>query len=648
MKNGSIISLFRKHEAKGKTIASSAPPIPDVDEFVPPIPVLDEELCLPPIVEDEEQPLPSLSVENKVPNEEEEEEEAEEVEDSTSVYDVDCLEHDPGLRVPISNFDVNDQDATRRGYILKGPCHLYAHEYPVREIYALFGFLSTLGLNIVWRRMQHFVSLAICLAMKLEHGSRMVGVIGIWLRFILHQGLASRGHDESEESTNKGNFLELLQWLAGTNEEVSKVVLKNAPSNCILTSPLIQKQIIRCCSMETTRHIVEELGEDYFAILADESSDSLIANHHLTLTQIRGQGYDGASNMKGEIKGLKTLIMKESPSAYYVHCFAHQLQLVLVAVAKGDVGCQTCFGQVSRLLNIVGISCKRHDMLRDVRARKLKKALQLGEIEGGTGLNQEMGLARPSDTRWSSHYKTILHIIHMYSTIMENYIDDVRGDDRFDGLNTLGELSIKLVQTQKHDLHDMVFLLLKLVLILLVATASVERVFSAMRLVKNHLRNHMGDQLLNDCLVTFTEREIFSNVSEDDIVDLFMAMKKRKRKAGYAGVPDRSKYAQQDTVKRDPGPSTTVKLERRMEGSGSACSSLLVCTSLYTEARHPGAGPPFAAAAQPLDVATAAAMRAVWFQESGVRLSDPVPPLPPRRYRARGHEEWRDREHKDD
>jgi Mrp family chromosome partitioning ATPase len=67
--------------------------------------------------------------------------------------------------------------------------------------------------------------------------------------------------------------------------------------------------------------------------------------------------------MKGEVKGMKTLIMKESPSAYYVHCFAHQLQLVLVAVAKGDVGASTIFANVSRLLNIVGVSCKRHDML---------------------------------------------------------------------------------------------------------------------------------------------------------------------------------------------------------------------------------------------------------------------------------------------
>ena len=58
------------------------------------------------------------------------------------------------------------------------------------------------------------------------------------------------------------------------------------------------------------------------------------------------------------------------------------------------------------------------------------------------------------------------------------------------------------------------------------ATATtVERVFSGLNLVKNQMRNHMGDELLNDCLVTFLEREIFSNISEDDIV---MAMKKRK------------------------------------------------------------------------------------------------------------------------
>ena len=57
---------------------------------------------------------------------------------------------------------------------------------------------------------------------------------------------------------------------------------------------------------------------------------------------------------------------------------------------------------------------------------------------------------------------------------------------------------------------------------------SVERVFSAMNLVKNKLRNSMGDQVLNDCLVTFIERDIFSKVSDDDIIKCFQGMRSRR------------------------------------------------------------------------------------------------------------------------
>jgi hypothetical protein len=67
-------------------------------------------------------------------------------------------------------------------------------------------------------------------------------------------------------------------------------------------------------------------------------------------------------------------------------------------------------------------------------------------------------------------------------------------------------------------LYDLVYLLLKLVLILLVATVSVERAFFAMSLLKNKLRNSMSDDLLNYCLVIFIERALFLEVSEDDIV----------------------------------------------------------------------------------------------------------------------------------
>ena len=67
---------------------------------------------------------------------------------------------------------------------------------------------------------------------------------------------------------------------------------------------------------------------------------------------------------------------------------------------------------------------------------------------------------------------------------LDNYIDDVRQNDNFKGIGNLVDLSVKLVETNRHTLYDMVYLLLKLVLLLPVATASVERVFSAMASVK--------------------------------------------------------------------------------------------------------------------------------------------------------------------
>jgi hypothetical protein len=63
------------------------------------------------------------------------------------------------------------------------------------------------------------------------------------------------------------------------------------------------------------------------------------------------------------------------------------------------------------------MSCKKIRILRLAQADRIIEALHLGEIESGQGLNQEMGLARPCDTRWNSHYKTVSHVMAMYPSI---------------------------------------------------------------------------------------------------------------------------------------------------------------------------------------------------------------------------------------
>jgi hypothetical protein len=62
------------------------------------------------------------------------------------------------------------------------------------------------------------------------------------VRYLLCQGLAFRGHDESKESKNKENFRELVNTLANQNDAIRNSI-RNAPENCQWICGDIQKEI---------------------------------------------------------------------------------------------------------------------------------------------------------------------------------------------------------------------------------------------------------------------------------------------------------------------------------------------------------------------------------------------------------------------
>ena len=84
---------------------------------------------------------------------------------------------------------------------------------------------------------------------------------------------------------------------------------------------------------------------------------------------------------------------------------------------------------------------------------------------------------------------------------LQNYIFDMHSNDFFLELQRVSELAEKLVSTRKHETYPLVYLLMKLALTLPVATVTIERSFSAMKYIKNELRNRMGDRWMNDCLM---------------------------------------------------------------------------------------------------------------------------------------------------
>ncbi|KAJ9183036.1 hypothetical protein P3X46_006955 [Hevea brasiliensis] len=399
----------------------------------------------------------------------------------------------------------------------------------------------------------------------------------------------------------------------------------------------------------------------------------------------------GTSNMRGEFNGFKSLILKENSSAYYIHCFAHKLQLTLVVVAKKHSSISSFFNNVTCLVNVIGGSYKRRDIFQEKQKEKVQ------------GLNQEMALKRSGDTRWSFHYGTLINLMHLFSSIidvlkyigengsddpqrveaidlldimnrfefvfvlnlmkkilgityelsqvlqrrdqdivnamiwlksqnvdgwdsllpellefcgkydivvldmedvyvargrsrhrseeminlyhynvelfysvidmqfqelnnrfdevninlllymacldpkdsfsafdagkfiqlakfypckfspvalielksqLENFVFNMCIDKKFSKVSGIGDLAEKMVATRKHIVFPLVYLLVKLLLILPVATATVERVFSAMNIIKSLLRNRMRDELLNDCLVTYIERDVFASIDQ--------------------------------------------------------------------------------------------------------------------------------------
>ncbi|XP_070055218.1 uncharacterized protein [Nicotiana tomentosiformis] len=121
-----------------------------------------------------------------------------------------------------------------------------------------------------------------------------------------------------------------------------------------------------------------------------EAIYSLLLEHSLSPSKIRGQGYDGASNMRGKIN----------------------------AIAKKHLDVEDFFCHITNVLNVIGGSFKRRDSLRLLQAEKLEKLVESGEVHTGQGLNQERGLQGPGDNRWGSHFKTLDNFIVLFSSIV--------------------------------------------------------------------------------------------------------------------------------------------------------------------------------------------------------------------------------------
>ncbi|KDR18839.1 zinc finger MYM-type protein 1-like [Zootermopsis nevadensis] len=219
--------------------------------------------------------------------------------------------------------------------------------------------------------------------------------------YLAQQELPFRGHLENTESENRGNYLEYLHRRARYDEKL-RVHLETS-TLLIGTSHDIQNDLIDSISTVMINKIKEEVKQTHFVsiiedvvvdvsgksqlssvlryvtpdgsvqerfirfsdVSQDRSAASLSVHVFNLINEFRcgeklvAQTYDGAAVMVGEHNGLQELIRDKYETAFFVHCYAHQLNLVLRQSVECIPECKVFFETLSGFASFFSKSSKR-------------------------------------------------------------------------------------------------------------------------------------------------------------------------------------------------------------------------------------------------------------------------------------------------
>ena len=226
--------------------------------------------------------------------------------------------------------------------------------------------------------------------------------------------LAFRGHREKFSENGNGNFLQIVELLTSYDDVLKKLVNKSQSSRITYLSPQIQNELISLLAqnvrsaiasdirdapyfsimLETTQDIskVDQLGivikyltlmEDNqdgasvpvckinerflgFVELNDQTAkgietqlNAFLLQYDLPMSKCRGQCYDGAATMGGAYKGVQKRNLDQQPNAFYVHCAAHNLNLIVNDAVRGVDEIVQFFDTVQNIYNFFCYSIKR-------------------------------------------------------------------------------------------------------------------------------------------------------------------------------------------------------------------------------------------------------------------------------------------------
>ncbi|XP_074328032.1 uncharacterized protein LOC141665944 [Apium graveolens] len=230
-----------------------------------------------------------------------------------------------------------------------------------------------------------------------QHWKELLNSIIHVVEYLATNTLAFRGTIDRPFDENNGNFLGLIEMIAKWDPIMKEHLrrIEHSEIHYHYLSNKIQNELIVSLANEIKNVMIRKIKEaKYFSVILDCTPDAshqeqiVLENALVTLDldidNIRGQGYDDGSNMKGKHQGIQKRLLDINPRAFYTPCGCHSLNLALCDIANSCVKAKDFFGIIQGIYNLFSNSTKRWKILKEhvkISVKQLSSTIWESHVE---------------------------------------------------------------------------------------------------------------------------------------------------------------------------------------------------------------------------------------------------------------------------